>query len=131
MGLLYTLPKESSINYMEVKDAYWAIDNIVLGKGGDGKLAISFDFIAYASREAKQKEREADSQAEHPIQWGGFGLARKTSLYKFSTMLPAESLFPESIPSSIEGMKKVLYGYIKEYLGLTGYTDVLEEGQEE
>lgn len=130
MGLLYTLPKESSVNYQEVKNAYWAIDNIMLGKGGDGKLAISFDFIAYASREAKQKERELDTEASHPLQWGGFGMARKTSLYKFSTMLPVTDLFEESMPSSIEGIKKELYHYIKRYLKLEGYIDVLEEGQE-
>ena len=47
-------------------------------------------------------------------------------LYEWKAVFESGSIFGDSIPLSEEGQKTILYQFVKDYLGLHDYCDVIE-----
>ena len=123
MGLLCALHKEYNCLYQDFPTAYWSVDNIALGKDGDGVM-VRFEFTAYPSREAKQQENTLVSQ----LLFGGPVFPHvQAALYQWVGLFSAVEIFPDGMPITEAAQKDVLYPFIKEYLQLSDAVDVLEE----
>ena len=127
MGILMNLPKTDNVLYVDFPNAYWCIEGIVFSSMG-GVPHVRFEFSAYASREAKYKNL---APIEATLSHGGpSGIAYNPRLHYWEAVFPAADIFPEGLPLAESDQKDVLYGFIKDYLGLTDVVDVLEEGDE-
>ena len=117
------LGKEYNYLYMDVVDAYWSIGNIRFDTLNDTTVCL-FDFTCFPSRDSKQRNGES-------IQPLSFGASERYKvdgcLYRYAGEVTALTLFPNGIPLDVSIQKHVIYEYLKIYLGLTNYTDVLEE----
>lgn len=127
MGIQMPLDKESNSLYMNFPTAYWCIEDIRYANS-DGKNYTIFDFNAYPSREAKQKQ---GFPIESQYNFGtAEGLAYSSRLYHWQAMFETSLTFPNGIPLSEASQKDTLYKLVKSYLDLTDYEDVLE-GEEQ
>lgn len=124
MGLLMNLPKQDNVLYIDFNNAYWSIDSIIFSNGSDGINYCTFTFNAYGSREAKLMNL---TPIELTLQFGGpIGIAYTPKLHQWEGSFKSTDLFPTGIPVNESDQKDVLYMFIKSYLNLTDYTDVLE-----
>lgn len=128
MGLKFKLKKELNHIYEDF-DAYWAIDNIVVYPE-NGQSYVHFEVTAYASRDAKHKDKESVREPlPNEIPFGGaISPIYDAALFKAVQEIPTASVF-SSVPSSISAQKDILYAYVKLLLQNAGvsYEDILEE----
>lgn len=131
MGFTMKLAKENNHLYADFDNAYWSIDNVEFSTHityeGDVKTStpiVSFSLRAYASRDAKIKEGKGFSST---LSFGGANaLAYNPCLYEWKGIFETSLIFTSDIPTSEAEQKDVLYTFVKEYLQLTDYTDVIE-----
>ena len=121
------LPKEDNVLHCDFDTAYWCVEDIIFSNY-NGTATCSFMFRAYPSREAKSMNMQPIIRpTEGPMMYGGpMGLAYIPILHQWEATFPTISLFPEGIPVSESDQKDTLYAFVKSYLSLTNYTDVLE-----
>lgn len=124
MGIEMKLAKEDNVLYTDFNNAYWCIDDIAF-LNSNGKSYVRFNFNAYPSREASKM---ALNTVTPTLDFGGpIGVAYSPLLHTWEATFETEILFPTGIPITEKEQKDRLYVFIKEHLGLTGYTDVIEE----
>ena len=127
MAILMNLPKEDNVLYTDFPNAYWCIEGIVFSSM-EGVPYVRFEFSAYASREAKYKNL---APIEATLSHGGpSGIAYNPRLHYWEAVFPAVDIFPEGLPLAESEQKDILYSFIKSYMGLSDFVDVLEEGDE-
>lgn len=125
MGLQFTLRKENNFVYMDIPDAYWAIEDIGIGTE-NGRTLLRFAFRAYASLEAKRKKGMPVQYED--IAWGASYIEIYSPvLYEWIAEFPVADVFPSGIPITEAGQKDVLYPFLKQYLQLSDALDVLDE----
>jgi hypothetical protein len=123
MGLQFALHKENNAFYTDFPEAYWAVDNIAMGKDGSAVM-VRFEFTAYPSREAKHLQNSRVA----PLAFGGPVFPHVNSaLYQWVGLFQAEEIFPNGMPVSEDAQKDIMYPFIKNYLGLSDAIDVLEQ----
>ena len=132
MGFIMKLGKEDNHLHADFEDAYWSIDDVSFStftSYSDTGIktsvpTVAFSLKAYPSREAKTKEGEA---IKPTLGFGGpISVAVTPCLYEWKAVFESGSIFGDSIPLSEEEQKKILYQFVKDYLGLHDYCDVTE-----
>lgn len=124
MGLIMPLPKENNPLYYDFPQAYWSIDEIVMGKIGADEPIVRFTFTAYPSREAKGMT----NQMIPNIGFGGASVSLyQSALYRWTGQFRAFNIFPDGMPITESAQKAILYPFVKSFLGLTNAVDVLED----
>lgn len=123
MGIIMKLAKEDNILYTDFDNAYWSIEDVTF-QSSEGVTYVTFSFKTYPSKAAKDKMLVP---IEPTLSYGSStGIAYNPLLHTFDASFKAADLFPDGIPITEAGQKDILYAFVKSYLSLTNYTDVLE-----
>lgn len=128
MAFTMKLDKQNNFFKQDFNDAYWRLENISIGNY-QGEAIVQFQLKAYPNRESV-----LTYETTPPVPRTDFGgptnIYEIPSLYHWNGSFPAVDIFPNGIPTSETEQKNILYLFVKDYLELTGFTDVFEEGQE-
>lgn len=131
MGFIMKLEKQNNHLYADFDNAYWSIDNIEFSThivyNNNIKSTtpiVSFALRAYPTRDAKIKEGNGFSST---LSFGGANsISYQPALYEWRGIFETALIFTGDIPKSESEQKDILYAFIKSYLHLENYIDVIE-----
>lgn len=122
------LDKSSNKVCNDFIDAYWTIEDIGYGSK-DGEMYCNFGFNAYADRDAKLINNQSIPLTQYS--WGGAGTpVYNTKLYTWRSVIRANEIFPDGVPTLERDQKDILYAFLKDFLQLRDFTDVFEDLEE-
>lgn len=128
MALQFNL--EAEVNHLGTAfpDAYWSIDNLGIGMS-NGVYGVAITLRAYPNRDSKKLSERNDLITER-LSFGGSSIPYYNgALYEYQDFVAIEKVYPDGIPNTYDGMKKLAYIYIKSYFSEIPFEDVFEESQ--
>lgn len=129
MGLKLAIGENENHLGIAFPNAYWALDNIAIGES-NGIFGVSIVLRAYPSRESRKKT-EANGDITSNVGFGGATIPYYNGvIYEFRDFVAVNTVYPNGVPSTLDGLKQGAYIYLKDYFQEIPFEDVFENQEQ-